>query len=94
MQALENKLFLQLLGNRLGPSGSPVNTLLGLPCRFNSLAFREGETLCLFEDATATVLTTIAESGSLKDPSMASFSMAGPLLLRQVFLGYNPDVES
>ena len=60
MQVFENKLLLQLLGSCLGPSGSPVNTLLDLPRRFNSLAFSEGETLCLFEDATATVLTTIA----------------------------------
>jgi hypothetical protein len=46
-----------------------------------------GETLCLFEDATATILTTIVWSGSLKGPSMGSFSMADPLLLRQAVVG-------
>ena len=39
------------------------------------------------EDATATVLTTVARSGLLEGLPTAGFSMAEPLLLRQVVSG-------
>jgi hypothetical protein len=60
-----------------------VDTPFRFPVRFSSLAFREGAAPCLFEAATATVLTTAALSGTLEGPSMAGFSMGDPLLLQQ-----------
>lgn len=42
------------------------------------------------EDAIATVLTTIAGTGSPEGPSIGGFSKGDPLLLRQVVIGEKP----
>src|ERR1035437_522150 len=97
-QVLENKLFLQLPFIRLGRGGSPGFTLCSFVFVFNNLAFKRGEALCLFEAATATVLTTVAWSGSLKSCQRPVSAWATPCNCdrwssaqgRDVFAGAGP----
>ena len=59
-QAVENRQFWQSASNRLGPCGSPVDTLFRFVSRFNNLADSDDPTRCLSNGSTSTISTTFS----------------------------------
>jgi hypothetical protein len=70
-------------GNRLGLSGSRVDTPRRFPFGFNNLPVLGARPPAFSRQSTATFVTTIAVRSFLEGLSMAGFSVGDPLHLQQ-----------